>query len=255
MDGGRDARRRAGGRRHSRPARGPRPADGAHGTDNVSAPVRLEARKLIVQYGRGPRVLDGVDLVLRAGESVASVGPSGSGKSTLLAHLAGLREPEGGEVRFEDRPLASRASSELDRFRADHLGFVFQRAALLPFLTVRENVCLAFGCLEPPARSESASRVGPLLEWTGLAPLADRRADRLSVGEAQRVAVARALVKNPPLVLADEPTGSLDPEGAAAIVDLLLLDRSDRTVVIATHDTRVAARCERALALHEGRLV
>ena len=208
-----------------------------------------------MQYRRGPRVLDGVDLVLRAGESVAIVGPSGSGKSTLLAHLAGLRRPDDGEVLFEGQPLASRDSSELDRFRADQLGFVFQRAALLPFLTVRENVSLAFGCLARRARNESASRVGPLLEWTGLAPLADRRADRLSVGEAQRVAVARALVKNPPLVLADEPTGSLDAEGAAAIVDLLLLDRSDRTVVIATHDTRVAARCERVLTVQGGRLV
>jgi len=221
----------------------------------VSAAVRLEARKLVVAYGRGVRVLDGVDLALRPGESVAIVGPSGSGKSTLLAHLAGLRQPEGGEVRFEGRPLASQASSELDRFRASQLGFVFQRAALLPFLTVRENVCLGFGCLEPRARAESASRVGPLLERTGLAPLADRRADRLSVGEAQRVAVTRALVKNPPFVLADEPTGAVDADGAAAIVDLLLLDRSDRTVVIATHDPRVSARCDRVLAVREGRLV
>ena len=221
----------------------------------MSAPVLLEARQLVVEYVRGRRVLDGVDLVLRPGESVAIVGPSGSGKSTLLAHLAGLRRPDGGEVRFEGRPLASRASRELDRFRAEQLGFVFQRAALLPFLTVRENVCLALGCLGPRALGESASRIGLLLEWTGLTALADRRADRLSVGEAQRVAVARALVKNPPLVLADEPTGSIDAAGAAAIVDLLLLRRADRTVVIATHDARVSARCERVLAVQGGRLV
>lgn len=220
----------------------------------MSAPVLLEARRLVVDYARGRRVLDGVDLVLRPGESVAIVGPSGSGKSTLLAHLAGLRRPDGGEVLFEGRSFAARASSELDRFRAGQLGFVFQRAALLPFLTVRENVCLALACLGPRARDEHASRVARLLEWTGLLSLADRRADRLSVGEAQRVAVARALVKNPPLVLADEPTGSVDAAAAEVLVDLLLRDRSDRAVVIATHDARVSARCERVLAVREGRL-
>ena len=220
----------------------------------MSAPVLLEARALVVEYAPGRRVLDGVDLVLRAGESVSIVGPSGSGKSTLLAHLAGLRRPDGGEVCFEGRPLAARASGELDRFRADRVGFVFQRAALLPFLTVRENVALALACLDPSARGAGAARVGRLLEWTGLAALADRRADRLSVGEAQRVAVARALVKDPPLVLADEPTGALDAAGAAAIVDLLLCDRGGRTVVIATHDARVSARCERVLAVEQGRL-
>ena len=214
----------------------------------------LEARKLVVEYARGRRVLDGVDLVLRSGESVAVVGPSGSGKSTLLAHLAGLRRPDGGEVVFEGRALASRPSGELDRFRARHVGFVFQRAALLPFLTVRENVCLALECLDPDERGNRASRVGELLERTGLAEMADRRADRLSVGEAQRVAVARALVKNPPLVLADEPTGSLDEAAADVIVDVLLRDCSDRIVVVATHDARVSGRCGRVLRIKGGRL-
>jgi len=221
----------------------------------VTVPVVLEARKLVVEYERGRRVLDGVDLVLQPGESVAIAGPSGSGKSTLLAHLAALRRPDGGEVLFEGRALASRSSGELDRFRAQHIGFVFQRAALLPFLTVRENVGLALECLDPDERGDRAPRVGDLLERTGLAELADRRADRLSVGEAQRVAVARALVKNPPLVLADEPTGSIDEAAADVIVDLLLRDRADRTVVIATHDTRVAGRCARVLSIKGRQLV
>jgi putative ABC transport system ATP-binding protein len=214
----------------------------------------LEARKLVVEYARGRRVLDGVDLALQPGESVAIVGPSGSGKSTLLAHLAALRRPDGGEVVFDGHVLASRPSGELDRFRAHHVGFVFQRAALLPFLSVRENVCLALECLDAADRGDRASRIGELLERTGLAEMADRRADRLSVGEAQRVAVARALVKSPPLVLADEPTGSLDEAAADTIVDLLLRDRSDRTVVIATHDTRVSGRCGRVLRMQAGRL-
>ena len=220
----------------------------------MTTPGVLEARKLVGEYAAGRRVLDGVDLDLRPGESVAIVGPSGSGTSTLLAHLAALRRPDGGEVVFEGRALASRPSGELDRFRAHHVGFVVQRAALLPFLTVRENVCLALECLDAHERGDRASRVEELLERTGLAEMADRRADRLSVGEAQRVAVARALVKEPPLVLADEPTGSLDEAAADVIVDLLLRDRSDRTVVIATHDTRLSGRCGRVLRLKEGQL-
>jgi putative ABC transport system ATP-binding protein len=221
----------------------------------VTVPAVLETRKLVVEYARGRRVLDGVDLVLQPAESVAIVGPSGSGKSTLLAHLAALRRPDGGEVVFEGRALASRSSGELDRFRARHVGFVFQRAALLPFLTVRENVSLALDCLDPDECGDRASRVGALLEQTGLAELADRRADRLSVGEAQRAAVARALVKDPPLVLADEPTGSVDEAAADLIVDLLLCGRSDRTVLIATHDTRVSNRCGRVLSIKNGQLV
>jgi putative ABC transport system ATP-binding protein len=220
----------------------------------VTATALLEARKLTVEYARGRKVLDGVDLVLRLGESAAIVGPSGSGKSTLLAHLAGLRRPDGGEVVFDGHALASQPSAALDRLRAHHIGFVFQRAALLPFLTVRENVCLALECLDAAQHADRASRVGELLERTGLAELTDRRADRLSVGEAQRVAVARALVKSPPLVLADEPTGSLDAAAAEVVVDLLLRDRFERTVVIATHDTRVSARCERVLRIEGGRL-
>src|SRR5262249_55980444 len=169
--GGGDARGGAGGGFCSRTSSGPRRADDAHGTDDVSVPVLLEARRLVVEYGPGLRVLDGVDLVLRRGEAGAITGPSGSGKSTLLAPLAGLRRPDGGEVWFDGRALASRTSSELDRFRAEWLGFVFQRAALLAFLTVRENVCLALGCLDPRQRGERASRIEPLLQWTGLLPL------------------------------------------------------------------------------------
>jgi putative ABC transport system ATP-binding protein len=116
-------------------------------------------------------------------------------------------------------------------------------------------VGLALECLDPDERDGRASRVGELLERIGLAEMAHRRADRLSVGEAQRVAVARALVKNPPLVLADEPTGSLDGATADVIVDLLLRDRSDRTVIIATHDTRVSGRCGRVLGIKGGQLV
>jgi len=214
----------------------------------------LEAAGLRVEYVGGQPVLAGVDLALRPGESVAIVGPSGSGKSSLLSHLAGLRRPEGGVVCFRGRPLADLAPRELDELRAREVGFVFQRAALLPFLTIRENVALALDCLNSKARASLAERVDPILERTGLSPLSRPHASRLSVGEAQRVAVARAVVKDPGLILADEPTGALDTENAAAIVDLLLEERGWRAVVIATHDERVSGRCDRVLALRAGRL-
>ena len=134
---------------------GLRRADDAHGTDDVSAPILLEARQLVVEYARGRRVLDGVGSRAWPESRVAIGGRAAAARGTLLAHLAGLRRPDGGEVRFEGRPLASRTSRELDRFRAGQLGFVFQRAALLPFLTVRENICLALGA-SGPGRSARA---------------------------------------------------------------------------------------------------
>ncbi|MFY0572018.1 ABC transporter ATP-binding protein [Archangium lansingense] len=216
----------------------------------------VEVRGLTVRYAPGqPPILEGLDLTLRRGETVALMGPSGSGKSTLLVHLVGLRPPEGGEVHIQGRALSTLRPRELELLRAMTIGFVFQRAALLPFLTVQENLLLALEPLPEEARGTSRARLEPLLEAMQLGPLAHRRADVLSVGEAQRVAVARALIKQPPLVIADEPTGALDAANAAVVGELLLAPEENRSraVLVATHDERVAARCDRVLKLQEGR--
>ena len=207
---------------------------------------------LVVRYrSQDPPVLKGLDLSVARGERVAIMGPSGCGKSTLLAHMAGLRRPEAGEVRVEGRSLEGLSPGELDDLRSTTLGFVFQRSRLLPYLTVRENIEMAFETKAFADTSGTQVRVASIMDAMGLAAIARRKAGDLSVGEAQRVAVARALVKTPALVIADEPTGSLDGENVAAIAGLLC-DDSDRAVIVATHDERVAGRCQRVLFLSDG---
>jgi ABC-type lipoprotein export system ATPase subunit len=225
--------------------------------DATASEPLVDVRGLTVRYGPNqPPTLEGLDLTLRRGETVAIMGPSGSGKSTLLVHLVGLRPPEAGEVRIQGRALSPLHPGELERLRATTIGFVFQRAALLPFLTVRENVLLALEPLSKKERGALRTRMEPLLEAMHLGALAHRRADVLSVGEAQRVAVARALIKDPPLLIADEPTGALDAANAAVVGELLLTHEESRrrAVLVATHDERIAARCDRVLRLQEGRL-
>jgi ABC-type lipoprotein export system ATPase subunit len=225
--------------------------------DSQTSEPLVEVRGLTVRYGPGqPPIIDGLDMTLHRGETVALMGPSGSGKSTLLVHLAGLRPPESGEIRILGHALSSLRPTELERLRATAMGFVFQRSALLPFLTVLENLQLALDPLPPEARGAMRARIDPLLTAMQLGPLAQRRADVLSVGEAQRVALARALIKQPALVIADEPTGALDASNARTVGDLLLSheESPSRAVLVATHDDRVAARCDRVLRLQGGKL-
>jgi ABC-type lipoprotein export system ATPase subunit len=217
----------------------------------------VQVRGLTVRYEREqPPILDGVDLTLHRGETVALMGPSGSGKSTLLLHLVGLRPPEAGDVRIQGHSLGALRPRQLEQMRATAIGFVFQRAALLPFLTVQENLLLALEPLPEATRGDLRAGLEPLLTAMRLGSLAHRRADVLSVGEAQRVAVARALIKKPLLLIADEPTGALDTSNAALVGELLLAREQSRSgaVLVATHDERVAARCDRVLRLQEGRL-
>ncbi len=205
----------------------------------------------------GPRgdvsVLDGVDLAVAAGEHVAIVGRSGSGKSTLLSLLGALDRPRSGELTVLGCDLSTMSRDELAAFRAEELGFVFQHFGLLDTLTARENVELA-GTLAGLGRTERRTRADALLEAVGVADRHDHAPPALSGGERQRVGIARALINEPRLVLADEPTGNLDDESAAGIVELLatLPGRAGTTVVVVTHDHVLAARADRVLELSHG---
>ena len=199
-------------------------------------------------------VLRGVDLALRDGETAAIVGPSGSGKTTLLLLLAGLEQPEDGKIRIDGVALDSLDSDGLADLRRDRLGIVFQSFHLVPSLTALGNVALP---LEIAGADDAEARAGEMLARVGLGDRRDHFPLQLSGGEQQRVAIARALVHSPAVLLADEPTGNLDLETGARIIELLfgLHAETGATLVLVTHDEAVAGRCERVLRLHEGRLV
>jgi ABC-type lipoprotein export system ATPase subunit len=204
--------------------------------------------------------LASVDLEVGRGEFLLVMGPSGSGKSTLLHLLGGLDRPTRGAVRFVDgQPvgvdLASLDDEALARLRRRSIGFVFQEFHLLPTLTAQENVMLPLlldGAAERTARERASAR----LEQVGLAPRRDHLPDQLSGGERQRVAIARALVADPPVLLCDEPTGSLDSARGREILALLreLVDREGRTAVVVTHDPSAIPFAHRRLTLRDGRL-
>jgi ABC-type lipoprotein export system ATPase subunit len=214
----------------------------------------LEARGVAKTVGSGRaarRVLDGVSLEVDAGEVVAVLGRSGSGKSTLLHLLGALDVPDRGTIVVAGEELTARPARALARLRLRHVGFIFQSFHLIEELSGEENVLL-------PARLPGAKRGGErrgrrLIAELGLAEIADRRPHELSGGEQQRFAIARALVGNPELVLADEPTGNLDAENGAAVL-ALLRGLEDRAVVIVTHEPEAAAIADRVLHLREGRL-
>lgn len=201
------------------------------------------------------RVLRGLDMELRAGESLAIVGPSGSGKSTLLHLLGGLDRPTGGSVELYGRPLEELDDDDLAHHRNRIVGFVFQFHHLLRDFTARENVMIPQLVAGVP-RSRARGRAEDLLEQVRLSDRAGHRPNRLSGGELQRVAVARALANEPPLVLADEPSGNLDFEASARLHDMLfeLVGRHGTAMIVVTHNQTLAARADRVLELEEGRL-
>jgi putative ABC transport system ATP-binding protein len=195
-----------------------------------------------------------LDLVIDAGDALAIVGPSGSGKTTLLQLLGGLDRPSAGSVRFEGRDLAAMGDRELSAFRLRTIGFVFQQFNLIPTLTAAQNVEVALA----PTGLKTAERreaVQHLLDSVGLGERADHVPSKLSGGEQQRVAIARALANEPHVLLADEPTGNLDLQTGAEILELLMsLSGAGRTVIVVTHDTEIAARAKRVIRMQDGRL-
>jgi ABC-type lipoprotein export system ATPase subunit len=197
------------------------------------------------------RLLDGVSLTVDADEVVAVLGRSGSGKSTLLNVLGGLDSPEDGRIVVAGEQLTGRGARRLPRIRLRHIGFVFQQFQLIEELSGAENVLLPTRL--PGAPPGGARRAAALIEDLGLAPVASHLPHELSGGEQQRFAIARALVNDPELVLADEPTGSLDADNGAAVLDLLR-DLRGRAVVIVTHEPEAAAIADRVLSLSDGRL-
>jgi putative ABC transport system ATP-binding protein len=207
-----------------------------------------------VTYGSGDARVDalaGVDLELREGDALALLGRSGSGKTTLLHVLGGLVEPTEGQVEWRGRPLASLDAAARSRVRARGIAYVFQSANLLPHFTAFENVAFAAHVAGSELRPEA------LLPLVGLAAKVDHLPQELSGGEAQRVALARALAQQPQLLLCDEPTGHLDSDTAARVLDLIdaLREHFGFALVVATHDADVAARYPREVELHDGRVV
>ena len=199
--------------------------------------------------------LQGVDLEVRAGEMLALTGPSGSGKSTIL-NLAGLIDrPDQGQIVLRGKPVHALPDTEATLLRRDAMGFVFQSFNLVPVMTVAENVDYPLFLAGVPA-AERRSRVEQTLRAVGLHEHAQHRPDALSGGQRQRVAIARALVKRPALVIADEPTASLDSQTADQVLDLMREQghAQGAAFLIATHDARLLRRCDRAINLLDGRI-
>ena len=231
--------------------------------NDASAKTLLHAGDLHKTYrmgGQDLHVLRGVNVAVHQGEWLAILGASGSGKSTLLHLLGGLDWPNRGAVQFDGADVYSMGSAAVDRYRSNSVGFVFQFYHLLPELTALENVLIAAMVGRstfawPGVKSTVRARARELLEQLGLGERLRHRPAKLSGGERQRVAIARALVNNPPLLLADEPTGNLDADTGKRLLDVFAqFHQRGQTIVMVTHDMNIAQKAQRRLVLEEGRL-
>jgi putative ABC transport system ATP-binding protein len=218
----------------------------------------LEMTRVTKTYrvgGQTLRALDDVDLKLIGGEFVSVVGPSGAGKSTLLHLLGALDQPDSGSIRFQGNEIGDLNDEKQSEFRRHSVGFVFQFFNLLPTMTAWENVAVP-KLLDGARLSKVKSRALDLLQLVGLAERAEHRPSELSGGQMQRVAVARALMMDPPLILADEPTGNLDTKTGASIMALLtdIAHQDGRSVVMVTHNLDAASATDRVITLKDGRI-
>ncbi len=226
-------------------AAGEHPRTAAPGASRTAGPI-IELRSIRKTYHRDAvqiPVLQGIDLTINAGDFVALMGPSGSGKSTLLNLIGGIDRPTSGEVRVAGTSLGSLSEAALSRWRARHVGFIFQMYHLIPVLTAAQNVELPLA-LTKLKKSQRRSHVATALGVVGLGHRASHYPGQLSGGEEQRVAIARAVVSDPEILVADEPTGDLDAKSAEEILGLLqALNREHgKTIVMVTHDPRAAER-------------
>ena len=224
---------------------------------SVAEPI-VRIRELVKEYRRGAevvRVLEGLSLDIDRGDFVALMGPSGSGKSTLLNLIGGLDRPTSGSLEIDGLRVDELGEAALARWRADHVGFVFQMYNLLPVLTAERNVELPL-LLRDMSRDERRERVAAALRLVGLSDRAKHRPRELSGGQEQRVGIARAIVTDPTLLLCDEPTGDLDRKSGDDILDLLqALNREyGTTIVMVTHDPHAAERAHRTVHLEKGLL-
>lgn len=225
-----------------------RPSDVSDMLELIAACKQYRRRETLVH------ALHPITLSIDKGEYVALIGPSGSGKTTLLTLLGGMLAPTSGEVVFEGRSLYGLSVTERARVRNERIGFVFQQFNLVPWLTALENVQLPL-CLYGTESPMQKSRALALLERFGLAERADHRPSELSAGQQQRVALARTLVTDPGLILADEPTGNLDPESRRLVLETFRdMHAEGRTIVLVTHDPVVSAAAGRVLQLNAGRV-
>jgi putative ABC transport system ATP-binding protein len=223
----------------------------------VSIDASITVNSVVVEHqtSSGPvRALDGVSFTVDSGSSVAITGPSGGGKSTLLGVIGGLAQPTSGTIRIGGSEISEMSERDRSNFRRSHIGFVYQADNLLPFLTLMENVGLQ---LALNGRSSGTGKSLAMLANLGLAGLAYRLPDHLSGGQRQRASVARAIVNEPQIILADEPTGALDAANAVGVIDLLLGMQREMgaTLIMVTHDREAAGRLDRQIKLRDGRVL
>jgi putative ABC transport system ATP-binding protein len=208
--------------------------------------------KIYKKGGQEVRAIDNISLIIPKGDFVSMIGPSGSGKSSLLLMLGGMLSPSAGQIILDEDSLYDLNSNERAHLRQKKMGFVFQTFNLIPYLTARQNVQVPL-CLSGMDESAQQERAQALLEKVGLGDRMEHIPSELSVGQQQRIALARMLANDPSIIFADEPTGNLDPQMSQLVIDFLTeLNHEGRTIILVTHDMKVAQRAKRTITISKG---